>query len=51
MDHDATIKRAEFMDKSVEVRTMIDFAAPADVLKASKIYCSDLYGVKTVGPG
>ena len=44
MDHDATIKRAQFIDKSVEVRTMFDFAAPAEVLHAMKIYCSDYYG-------
>ena len=44
MDHDATVKRAQYIDKSVEVRTMFDFAAPAEVLQAIKTYCSDYYG-------
>ena len=44
MDHDAVIKRAKFIDQSVEVRNMFHWAAPADVLKALKIYCSSFYG-------
>lgn len=44
MDHDAIIKRGQFIDKSVEVRNMFQWAAPAEVLEALKIYCSDFYG-------
>ena len=44
MEHDAIIKRAQFIDKSVEIRTMFEFAAPAEVLQALKTYCSDFYG-------
>jgi hypothetical protein len=44
MDHDVVVKRAQFIDKSVEVRTMFEWAAPAEVLQAMKTYCSDLYG-------
>ena len=39
MDHDVVVKRAEFIDKSVEVRTMFSWAAPVEVLSALKIYC------------
>ena len=38
------IKRAVFIDKSVEVRKMFEWASPAEVLQALKIYCSDFYG-------
>ena len=44
MDHDSAVKRAQFIDKSVEIRSMFGFAAPADVLQALKTYCSDFYG-------
>ena len=44
MDHDAVVKRANFIDKSVEVRNMFDWAAPAEVLQALKYYCSAFYG-------
>ena len=44
MDHDAAVKRAHFIDKSVEVRMMFEWAAPAEVLTALKTYCSDFYG-------
>ena len=44
MDHDAVIKRAQFIDKSVEVGNMFEWAAPPEVLKALKFYCSDFYG-------
>ena len=44
MDQDAVVKRAEFIDKSVEVRTMFRWAAPIEVLTALKVYCSDFYG-------
>ena len=44
MNHDAVIKRAQFIDKSVELRSMFHWAAPADVLRAMQTYCSAYYG-------
>ena len=44
MDHDSVMKRAQFIDSSVAMRCMFDWAAPADVVKALKIYCSAFYG-------
>jgi hypothetical protein len=44
MDHDAVIKRAQFIEKSVEVRTMFEWASPTEVLQALKTYCSSFYG-------
>ena len=44
MNHDAVVKRAQFIQKSVEIRTMFHWAAPADVLQALKTYCSAYYG-------
>ena len=44
MDHDAKVKRAEFIDKSVEIRETFGFASPVEVLQALKIYCSSFYG-------
>ena len=44
MDHDAVVKRAKFIDRSVEVRSMFSWAAPADILKVLKTYCSAFYG-------
>ena len=44
MEHDVIVKRAQFIDKSVEVRNMFELAAPAEVLVALKTYCSDFYG-------
>ena len=44
MDHDVAVKRAQFVDKSVEIRDMFEWAAPAEVLQALKTYCSDFYG-------
>ena len=41
MDHDAVVKRAQFIDNSVEVRMMFEWAAPAEVRTALKTYCSD----------
>ena len=38
------VKRAQFIEKSVEVRNMLEFAAPTEVLHALKIYCSYCYG-------
>ena len=44
MDHDVRVKRAEFIDKSVEIREAFDFASPVEVLQALKTYCSSFYG-------
>ena len=44
MDHDITMKRAEFINKSTEIREMFSFANPVEVLKAIKVYAADLYG-------
>ena len=44
MDHDAVVKRAKFIDDSVEIRTMFSFASPPEILKALKLYCSSFYG-------
>ena len=44
MDHDAEVKRAEFIDKSVEIRENFGFASPVEVLQALKTYCSSFYG-------
>ena len=44
MEHDAAVKRAQFIEKSVEIRTMFDWASPTEVLQALKTYCSSFYG-------
>ena len=44
MDHDAIIKRAQFIDKSVEIREMFRWASPPEVIKTLSIYCSSFYG-------
>ena len=44
MDHDTVVKKVKFIDDSVEVRTMFKWAAPPDILKALKVYCSTFYG-------
>ena len=42
--YDAKVKRAEFIDKSVETRETFKFASPVEVLHAIKVYCSTFYG-------
>ena len=44
MEHDANVKRAIFINKSVEVRETFHFASPVEVLSALKVYCSSFYG-------
>ena len=44
MEHDASIKRATFISRSVEIRENFDFASPVEVLRAMKVYCSSFYG-------
>ena len=44
MDHNAKVKHAEYIDKSVEIRETFGFASPVEVLQALKTYCSSFYG-------
>ena len=44
MEQDATIKRAQFVSSSVQIREAFKFAAPAEVIKAMKIYSNSFYG-------
>ena len=44
MEYDAKLKRAEFIDKSVEIRQTFKFASPVEIMRALKIYCSSFYG-------
>ena len=44
MDHDAEIKRARFIQSSVEIREVFKFAAPQEIVKSLKIYSSSFYG-------
>ena len=37
MEHDASIKRATFISRSVEIRENFDFASPVGVLRAMKL--------------
>ena len=44
LDHDAAVKRARFIDKTVELREVFSFALPEQILRAVEIYASDCYG-------
>ena len=44
MEHDAVVKRAIFIDKSVEIRESFSFASPVEILSAVKVYCCSFYG-------
>ena len=44
MEQDAAIKRAQFVSSSVQIREMFKFAAPAELVKAMKIYSNSFYG-------
>ena len=44
MDKDIRIKRANFIDESVEVRETFEFASPTEVLQAVKLYVGSHYG-------
>ena len=41
MHQDAKIRRAIFIDRSVEVREKLHYADPAEVLRAISVYCCD----------
>ena len=45
MVHDAKIRRAQFIDKSTDIREMFHFAKPEQKLAAVVKYCGDHYGV------
>ena len=44
MVHDARVKRAQFIDKSTEIRETFAFASPVEILRAVKVFAGDLYG-------
>ena len=44
MDQDCKIKRAKFINKSVEIREQLAFAYPEQVMKAVQVFCCDAYG-------
>ena len=44
MDHDTRVKRALFIDSSIEVRESFHFANPIQVLQAVQLYCLHYYG-------
>ena len=44
MDHDIRIKRAQFINESIEIRDTFSFAQPEQVLQAIKVYCGHYYG-------
>ena len=44
MEQDAVIKRAKFINSSVEIREVFKFAAPAEVVKSLKIHSNSFYG-------
>ena len=44
MEQDASIKRAKFISSSSEIREIFKFAAPAEIIKAMKIYCNSFHG-------
>ena len=44
MDLDAKQKRAQFIDKTSDLRTVFEFAHPDQIIKAGQVYASDAYG-------
>ena len=44
MEHDAEIKKAMFINQSVEIRETFNFASPNEVILALKVYCTSFYG-------
>ena len=44
MEQDTAVKRARFIQSSVEIREQFKFAAPAEVVKALKVYSNSFYG-------
>ena len=46
MELDASCKRAQFIDKSVEIRTIFQWAGPSEIMRALKLYLSSFSGAK-----
>ena len=44
MEKDASIQRARFIKYSVETRELFKWAAPKEVIKATKVYSCSFYG-------
>ena len=44
MDHDVRVKRAEYINKSTEIRETFSFASPVEVLRSLKVFAGDKYG-------
>ena len=44
MEHDALVKRAIFINNSVEIREAFSFASPVEILSAIKTYSASIYG-------
>ena len=44
MDHDIRVKRAEFINKTTEIRETFSFASPVEVLRSLKVFAGDMYG-------
>ena len=44
MDQDIKVKRARFINDSVEVRDVFSFAQPEQILHAVRVFCGDWYG-------
>ena len=44
MEQDASVKRATFIRSSSEIRETFKNAAPQEIIKALKIYCTSFYG-------
>ena len=47
MDQDCRIKRAQYIDRSTDIRETFSFADPGQVLSAVETYCGDHYGAMT----
>ena len=44
MDYDSKVKRAKFINNSVDILDMFKFAHPDQVLRAINVYCGHCYG-------
>ena len=44
MEQDARCKRAQFIDRTSDIREIFSFAHPEQIIKAGQVYASDVYG-------
>ena len=44
MEHDCKVHRAQFINKSIDLREKLHFARASEVLKGMRVYCCDSYG-------